>query len=127
MDHYGSMPAPGVEERRKIASQDVPQFHHLRLFDSFVVQAVDEVNPGSYAGYYVFARSEIERCVIQQCTKHVIQKKWALLLRCKRIARGLRARVVASYVPGGRMYNVIAKRTLIGVEKSTLGETLTLG
>lgn len=119
MDYYGSIPAPSVDEREQNAFRAVPQYHSLSKFRSFVVKAVAETPPGSWSGYHVFAGPEITKHVILQCHAYIelVQKKWGVLYTyavCKRLARSLRARVAASYAPGGLMYNVVAQRTLVG-------------
>ena len=116
MDHYGSMPAPSVEQRRSDAAHAVPQYGRLVAFQCLVAQAVTEIAPGSYAGYCVFARTLIAERAADLCAAYVqtLGAKWALVVRCKRLARGLRQRVAESYAPGGTMYNAVAKRTQVG-------------
>ena len=114
MDYYGEMAPPCVKERCQHAFQSVPQYHYLSACHLIVAKAVNEVKPGSYAGYFVFARSEIQLRVIHNCKTHIAARNWALLLRCKRLAHGLRMRVCESYAPGGLMYTVVKQKTLVG-------------
>ena len=120
---FEQRPAPGSDARIANCLATLTSWESLRDYgrvknlEAIVAAAVREIKPGSYAGYYIFGRTQIAdraRALCDEALSAAANKKWRQILLLKRMARRLSKRCRASYAPGGRMYHVVKRRTAIG-------------
>jgi len=122
LDYYSNHPPPTIPERIEniMKSNKLQQYKKLTVYEDTIKYFVNKVDPGSYTGYFIFGRKNIEeKCLyfFETYTESIenIQKKILRISLLKILFNNyIKKWLEKAYSPNGCMMKKVSNRTLVG-------------
>ena len=122
LDHYSYYPPPSVPDRidNLFRSPKLQKYKTLTVYKDAITHFVNRVDPGSYTGYFVFTKRNIEsKCLyfFETYTANIESVKTKILrisLLKIYFSNYIKKWLEKAYSPNGCMMKKVSNRTLVG-------------